>query len=179
MKDLARRKMRVIREGIGFEDRKIAEESINLRLIDFLENSEHTVIAGYYPIKSEVSILKTLEKCAFKKTCLPRIDGNNLVFKRWQAGDFVEKNKYCYEPIESCETIIPDLVILPCLAYDLEGHRIGYGAGYYDRALAKLTNATTVLVAFSAQELDKIETDDWDKKVDYVINEVAIKKISP
>ena len=179
MKDLARKKMLLLREGISPEDRKIAENSINLRLIEFLENSEYKVVAGYYPIKSEVSILKSLEYCSFKSICLPRINGKQLVFKRWNVGDIIEKNKYCYEPLESSETVIPDLIILPCLAYDNDGHRIGYGAGYYDRALEKIPNAKTVLVAFSVQELEKIDADDWDKKVDYVINEVAIKKISP
>lgn len=178
MKDLTRKKMKIIRDGLSSDARKMAESAINLTLTEFVLSNEFKVIAGYYPIKSEVSVLKALEECASLDICLPRIEHGEIVFRRWKAGDPIELNKYCYEPLESNTQLIPDLIIMPCLAYDLEGNRLGYGAGYYDKVLKKYPKATTTVVAFSSQEIENLPIDEWDEKVDYIINDVAIKKIS-
>jgi 5-formyltetrahydrofolate cyclo-ligase len=178
MKDLTRKKLRLIRDSLSPEARVIAENTINQSLKDFINNGQYKVVAGYYPINSELSILQALEECGVYDICLPRIEQGGLVFKKWLPQDPIELNKYCYEPLANSRALQPDLIIIPCLGYDLQGNRLGYGAGYYDRALKLYNNATKVLVAFSEQEVQELETDEWDVKVDFIINEVAIFKVS-
>ncbi len=178
MKGLSRKKLRLIRDIISSEARNMAEQTINEYLLNYINQINPKVVAGYYPINSEVSVLPVFERLIGCKVCLPRIEDGNLVFRRWNVDDPLELNKYCYEPIISMPIEVPDLVIVPCLGYDMSGNRIGYGAGYYDRYLKNNTNAKKVLVAFSQQEVGRVEVDEWDVKVDVIINEVAIHLIS-
>ena len=75
------------------------------------------------------------------------------------------------ELAEVCEPTEIDLVLCPCTAFDEEGRRLGMGAGYYDRFLKKCTRAYKILVAFEAQRLDRVCTEDFDVPMDAVITE--------
>ena len=100
-------------------------------------------IAGYYPSNYEVNILKLFELALEYRfnTCLPVIRSSNIMdFKTWRYKEPLNINKYgILEPKTSNKKIIPDLILVPLLAYDSKLNRIGYGKGYYDRALKKIS----------------------------------------
>ena len=100
-------------------------------------------------------------------------------FKKWIFGNPLYVNKFgMLEPKNSKSNIIPDLVLVPLLAFDDNLNRIGYGKGYYDRALKKINNikkkSIFVGIAFSFQKLSKIPTNKHDVKLDYIFTERGI-----
>ena len=100
------------------------------------------IIAGYYPSNYEVNILKFLEEASKKnfRITLPVIKSSNqMSFKSWNFKDPLYVNKFgMLEPKNSKEKIIPDLIMVPLVAFDSYLNRIGYGKGYYDRSLRKI-----------------------------------------
>ena len=139
-------------------------------------------IAGYYPSNYEVNILKLFELALEYRfnTCLPVIRSSNIMdFKTWRYKEPLNINKYgILEPKTSNKKIIPDLILVPLLAYDSKLNRIGYGKGYYDRALKKISKIkkkTIFLgVAFSFQKFLKIPINKHDVKLDYIFTERGI-----
>ena len=140
------------------------------------------IIAGYYPSNYEVNILKFLEKASKKKfkITLPVIKSSNqMSFKSWTFKDPLYVNKFgMLEPKNSKEKIIPDLIMVPLVAFDNHLNRIGYGKGYYDRSLKKIRkinkNAITLGIAYSFQKCTQIPVNDNDFRLDYIITEKGI-----
>ena len=137
------------------------------------------VVAGYYPVRSELDPLPLLNRCAAAgmRLALPRVAERDrpLVFAEWRPGDALIRGAYgLSEPPAHIETLDPQIVLLPLVAFDRRGHRIGYGAGYYDRSL-KLMRARrpvlTVGVGFAIQEVDAIPAAAHDEKMDFVLTE--------
>ena len=85
------------------------------------------------------------------------------------------------EPDKLSQKVNPDLILVPCVAFDKYGNRMGYGGGYYDRTINKLrfkfNNLKTIIVAFSKQEVKKIIIDENDQKLDYILTEKKLIKI--
>ena len=117
------------------------------------------IIAGYYPSNYEVNILKFLEEASKKnfRITLPVIKSSNqMSFKSWAFKDPLYVNKFgMLEPKNSKEKIIPDLIMVPLVAFDNHLNRIGYGKGYYDRSLKKIKkinkNTISLGIAYSFQ----------------------------
>ena len=139
-------------------------------------------IAGYYPSNYEVNILKFLES-AFKKKfsiVLPVIKtSGNMCFKSWSFNQSLYVNKFgILEPKNSNREIIPDLIIVPLVAFDNQLNRIGYGKGYYDKSLEKINkikkNAIFLGMAYSFQKCRSIPVDKHDFKLDYIFTEQGI-----
>ena len=139
-------------------------------------------IAGYYPSNYEVNILNFLEKASKKnfKIVLPVIKSSNIMhFKSWIFKEPLYVNKFgMLEPKNSSKNIIPDLIMVPLVAFDNHLNRIGYGKGYYDRSLKKISkikkNAISLGIAYSFQKCQKIPTNKQDFKLDYVFTEKGI-----
>ena len=139
-------------------------------------------IAGYYPSNYEVNILKFLEE-AFKKNfkiALPTIKpSHDMSFKTWIFKEPLYVNEFgILEPNNSNNEIIPDLVLVPLVAFDNELNRIGYGKGYYDRCLKKIRkikkNTIFLGVAYSFQKCKSIPVNKYDFKLDYIFTEQGI-----
>lgn len=111
------------------------------------------------------------------RTCLPVVQpiGNPLVFRAWQPGEpLMARTWGIMEPAESAPLIEPDVLLVPLLAFDRAGARLGYGGGYYDRTLARLRARKTVIaigLAFAAQELPGVPSDNHDQRLDWVLTE--------
>lgn len=139
---------------------------------------ENIIIAGFYPILNEINILPLLQFLETKgaKLCLPRIDNeiNGIEFREYKFGEMLEISKYgIQEPPKNKPILIPNWVFVPLLGYDKFGNRIGYGGGYYDRAIKKLRqNSKTIFIgiAFNEQEVSEIPTEIHDEKLDYILN---------
>ncbi len=135
----------------------------------------------YYPSSFEINVLKLLEFNHIKSQnlLLPLVeDHNSMNFFLWEKNKVLQINKYgILEPVKS-KLKIPNIILVPLLAFDKDKHRLGYGKGYYDRYLnkylKKFKNIFTVGVAFSFQKHDKLPTNSKDVKLDYILTEKGI-----
>ena len=144
--------------------------------------SKKITIGGYYPSNYEVNILKFLEKASEKKfrISLPVIKSpNKMSFKSWIFKEPLCINKFgILEPKNSKKKTIPDLIMVPLVAFDSHLNRIGYGKGYYDRSLRKVSKikkkVISLGIAYSFQKCKKIPTNNHDFKLDYIFTEKGI-----
>ena len=144
--------------------------------------SKKITIGGYYPSNYEVNIIKFLEEASKKKfkITLPVIKSSNkMSFKSWVFKEPLYVNKFgILEPKNSKKKIIPDLIMVPLVAFDNQLNRIGYGKGYYDRSLRKIRkikkNAVFLGIAYSFQKCKNIPVDNHDFKLDYILTEKGI-----
>ena len=145
-------------------------------------NKKKITIAGYYPSNHEVNILKFLNQAQKKsfKIVLPVIKSStSMVYKPWIFNDPLYVNKYgILEPNKVKKKIIPDLVMVPLVAFDNKLNRIGYGKGYYDRSLEKISkikkNTIFLGIAYSFQKCKSIPVNRYDFKLDYIFTERGI-----
>ena len=145
-------------------------------------NNKKINIAGYYPSNYEVNILKFLESASKKnfRIALPVVKSSTLMsFKSWIIKEPLYVSKFgILEPKKSNKEIIPDLVMVPLVAFDDRLNRIGYGKGYYDRSLQKIKkvkNKTISLgIAHSFQKCKSIPVNKYDFKLDYIFTERGI-----
>ena len=140
------------------------------------------IIAGYYPSNYEVNILNFLEEASKKKfkIVLPVIKSSNkMSFKPWIFKEPLYVSKFgILEPNNLGKEIIPDLIMVPLVAFDRKLNRIGYGKGYYDRSLQKINKikkkTITLGIAYSFQKCATIPTNKYDFKLNYVFTEQGI-----
>lgn len=140
------------------------------------------VVSGYWPIRSEADPRPLLEQArrAGAVIALPvLLDAETLRFRRWEAGAALEPAGFgTVGPGPEAGFVVPDIVILPLAAFDRRGHRIGYGKGHYDRAVADLvaSGARPLLVglAFAVQEVDKVPFEPHDIPLDYILTEAEL-----
>ena len=138
-------------------------------------------IALYYPSNFELNDLKILEfkYIITQDTLLPVIDRNNLMnFFQWKKNDVLLVNKFgMLEPFKT-KVKVPDVMLVPSLAFDKSKFRLGYGKGFYDRYLnkylKKYKNILTVGVAFSFQKHHKLPVNKNDVKLDFILTEKGI-----
>ena len=141
-----------------------------------------TIVGGYYPVNFEVDdleILKKLEKNKFNVS-LPVIKKNfQIDFYRWSFFDPLKVNKYGIPEPETKNIVYPDVVLVPLVAFDRNLNRLGYGGGYYDRLIKKLSKKKKIIkigLAFSVQEIDKVPIGMHDQKLDYIVTNKNIIK---
>jgi 5-formyltetrahydrofolate cyclo-ligase len=145
-------------------------------------NRKKITIAGYYPSNYEVNILKFLKQAKRYnfKIVLPVLKSSSIMhFKKWVFRNPLYVNRFgMLEPKNSKSNIVPDLVLVPLLSFDNKLNRIGYGKGYYDRALKKISNikkkSIFVGIAFSFQKVAKVPISRHDVKLDYIFTERGI-----
>lgn len=148
-------------------------------------------IAAYYPTRNEfdsVPLIATI--CESKRCYLPLITGQGaLRFVRYQPGDDLKPNAFgILEPCdhkEMCEPAELDMVLMPLLAFDTLGHRLGMGGGYYDRTFQFLKTQPAMSkrphlagLAYALQEADDLPVDAWDVTLDSVITERGYRLFS-
>ncbi len=137
------------------------------------------VVSGYSPLMRELSPLPLLRRCveAGASLALPVVVGRGrpLVMRAWSFGAPLDPGVWGIpQPPASAPEVFPDLLIVPLLAFDRAGNRIGYGAGYYDMTIARLRGMKPVLavgLAFAAQEIAVVPTTPRDARVDLVLTE--------
>lgn len=141
-------------------------------------------VAGYWPINTEFDSrpLMTRLSASGVGLALPVTQaGGRLVFRAWRPGDGLADGPFgTRHPPAEAAPVVPDLLLVPLLAFDRRGGRLGYGGGYYDRALAELRAAGRVIavgLAFSAQERADLPRQAHDQALDWVVTEQGILEI--
>ena len=139
-------------------------------------------IGGYYPSNYEIddlNILDLLEKKNFKVS-LPIIKKDNQMnFYSWSRNDPLKINKFGIPEPVSSKIFYPDILLVPLVAYDVSLNRLGYGGGYYDRYIEKIEKVKKVVkigLAFSFQKISSIPINQYDKRLDFIVNEKEILK---
>ena len=173
------------RDALPAEVRKAAAEAIAARAFP-LPISPGIIVSGFMPLKSEINplpLMKTLSE-AGAALALPKIDGRGkpLIMRAWAWGAPLDAGQWgIREPKADAPEVDPDILLVPLLAFDRSGQRIGYGAGYYDMTIARLRSrkaVTAVGIAFAMQEVSTVPATPRDARLDLVLTEreaIAIK----
>ena len=140
------------------------------------------IIGGYYPVNFEIDdlvLLKKFEKNRFNIS-LPVIKKNfQMNFYKWSFSDPLKVNKYGIPEPEIKNIVYPDILLIPLVAFDKNLNRLGYGGGYYDRLIEKLSKKKNIIkigLAFSIQEIDKVPINMNAHKLDYIVTNKHIIK---
>ncbi len=150
---------------------------------DGLGFAPDAVVAGYWPFREEADPRPLMDALAAKghPLALPRITHRTapLEFRRWIEGDPMRPNAFeISEPLASAEIMTPSIVLVPMLAFDAAGYRLGYGGGYYDRTLATLRAARKVVavgIAYAGQEVASVPRRDHDEPLDGIVTEKGVR----
>jgi 5-formyltetrahydrofolate cyclo-ligase len=166
------------RVEVALEMAETAEEHI-----DFVPGQ---VVSGFWPMRSEVDVRPLMfalrEKGA--RLCLPAIlDKTTIVFRELVRGAaLVEMGFGTAGPSEEAPLLDPSIMLIPLAAFDKRGHRIGYGAGYYDRAIARLTQnghaPRLVGIAFNCQEVAEVPDEAHDVILPEIITESGLRRFA-
>jgi 5-formyltetrahydrofolate cyclo-ligase len=143
-----------------------------------------TIVSGFWPMRSEVDIrpLMFALREDGARLCLPAIlDRTTMIFRELVRGAaLVDMGFGTAGPSEEAETLDPSLMLVPLAAFDARGHRIGYGAGYYDRAIAKLIAAghapRLVGIAFGCQEVAEVPDEPHDVIIPEILTESGLRR---
>ncbi len=162
-------------------NRKEKEKKI-INKIKSLDLNKKLVLSGYYPSGSEVDILPLLKFLFLKNhsICLPFILKTNfyLIFKEWTTNCNLIDGRFKIMVPDNETILIPSLLLVPLLAFDIKRNRLGYGGGYYDRTIKHLgkKKILTIGVAFDEQEIEKVPTMQYDEKLDLIVTQTRVIK---
>lgn len=167
------------RRSLAFATKKPAETALRARVLSAFNFSAGAVVSGFWPLAEELDLRPLLETLSLRgcRVVLPAMTGKDrpLVFRDWKPGDeLVPAGFGTLEPAASREARAPDLLLVPLLAFDRHGYRLGYGGGFYDRSLAELRAVKTVTavgVAFSTLEVDTVPRNANDQPLDWIVTE--------
>jgi 5-formyltetrahydrofolate cyclo-ligase len=148
-------------------------------LADVLAAHRGKVLAGYMPMRTEIDPLAAMAAHQ-GPVGVPVIlgPGQALKFREWSPGCDIEEGAFkAYIPVEGA-WVEPEVVIVPLVAFDARGFRLGYGGGFYDRTLEGLrAKRPTIAVgfAFDAQEMPEVPIEDTDQKLDFIVTESGVR----
>lgn len=137
------------------------------------------IVSGYSPMKSELNPIPLMRKFADAgaQLALPVVAGRGkpLTMRAWSFGEELASGVWgIREPKADAPEVFPDILLVPLAAFDRHGHRIGYGAGYYDMTITRIRAmkpALAVGIAFAAQEIDRVPATSFDARLDLVLTE--------
>ena len=134
-------------------------------------------VAAFWPLPGEIDTRPLIESLHARghQILLPETPprGQPLIFRRWSPGCPMRIERFGTSCPEG-EIGVPNTILVPFLAFDRAGRRLGYGGGYYDRTLAALPDVPRVGVGFAALELDVVPADDYDARLDAVATEAFV-----
>jgi 5-formyltetrahydrofolate cyclo-ligase len=145
------------------------------------------VVSGFWPMRSEVDVRPLMSALREKgaRLCLPAIlDKQTITFRELVRGaPMIDMGFGTAGPGEEAEVLQPTVMLVPLAAFDARGHRIGYGAGYYDRAISKLQAAgiqpRLTGIAFDCQEVDRVPDERHDVIIPQILTESGLRRFQP
>ena len=167
-----------LRDALPASERAAAASTIAARPFP-VKVDPGTVVSGFSPMKSEINPIPLMRRLADAgaNLALPTIAGrgNPLTMRAWAFGEPLNSGQWgIREPFPDARVVDPDILIVPLAAFDRAGHRIGYGAGYYDMTINALRAKKPVVaigIAFAAQEIPLVPATERDARLDLVLTE--------
>lgn len=161
------------RDALELDDRLLWDEAIVGHVLALPVFTQGPVSA-YWPMRSEADprpILEALHERGLL-LCLPAIAGKRMHFRRWAPWEPIVPGGFgTLVPAPEQPEVKPTILIVPLAAYDRRGYRIGYGKGYYDRAITELEPTLTIGIAYAAQEIAEVPAEAHDRRLDWVVTQ--------
>ena len=177
-KPALRREALARRDALPAAARKAAAETIAARTFP-VALPAGAIVSGFSPMRSEINPVPLLRKLADQgaRLALPVVAGRGkpLIMRAWAFGEPLAAGQWgIREPKSEAPEVEPDILIVPLAAFDRHGHRIGYGAGYYDLTINALRTKKKVVaigIAYAAQEIPAVPETERDARLDLVLTE--------
>ncbi|UHS57400.1 5-formyltetrahydrofolate cyclo-ligase [Agrobacterium vaccinii] len=172
-----------LRDAFSVEERRAKSLVIAAHGAMALDVTDGPIISGFMPIRSEPDLRPLMETLRWKgaRICLPVVLGpETIVFREFaEEGELVKTGFGTTGPDGNAVVLDPEILLVPLSAFDAAGHRIGYGAGHYDRAIAKLhakgLDTTLIGIAFDCQEVPSVPAQPHDVALDAVLTESGMR----
>jgi 5-formyltetrahydrofolate cyclo-ligase len=156
---------------------RAAGERLARHGLDFLAPAPGRIVSGFSAIRDEIDPAALLARLAGEghRLGLPVLQGKGqpLLFRQWSPGDETASATWgIAEPLPDRPVLEPDVVLVPLLAFDAEGYRLGYGGGFYDRTLARLRALKPVVavgIGYDELRIDAVPHLDYDQRLDWVL----------
>ena len=173
-KKALRQQIRCMKRAMSEEQIVMASQSLAEQFLNTRQYLDAKTIYGYLPYNQEVRTIPILQRAIEdgKRVAVPKVYGDEMRFiyitdfDQLENSDMGIPEPIADEPV-ACDTTA--LVLMPGLAFDSQGHRIGYGGGFYDKFLALEPNHPTVALCYGFQMFQQLETDAYDIPVDMVL----------
>ena len=171
---------RAVRQAVSANERVQAAEEVARLGLGFLKRWPG-MVAAYYPMRSEFDCVPLLRRVANEgwTLALPVINGPApLLFREWTFGAPLETGSFGIPAPAEGALAAPDVMLVPLLAFDRCGYRLGYGGGHYDRTLAALRRnggVTAIGLAFDAQEVAEVPVCPYDEPLDWILTPSGAK----
>lgn len=177
-----RQRRRSVRRAMPHEGRLARSEAITAKVIALPEWERARTVLAFVSMRSEVQTdgLVASARASGKRVAAPRLapDRVSLELREWREGDELEESGMMFlQPPEDAAPVDDDaidLVLVPALAADERGHRIGYGKGFYDRLLPRLSRACRVCVIFDFELVQEVPERAGDEPVDVVVTDLRV-----
>ncbi len=165
-----------IRREVWLKSGAAASRALAVRGAPLIGAMQAFCAAGYFPVHDELDPLPLLEALHAQGLCtaLPVVrPGPDLIFRQWSPGAPLKRGKFgLRQPGAGRIELMPDIVLVPLLAFDRKGGRLGYGAGYYDAALRRMRQRAQVAaigIAFDEQEFPEVPQEPQDEPLDTIL----------
>ncbi len=185
LKKEARKAAASVRDTAHRADRGGAGAALAMLGLDFLDLKPGAVVSGFLPYQSEIDVRPLMARLAAEGmvTALPVVTSRNapLTFRAWRPGEATEPGAWNIPvPPTSAAEVVPDVLLVPMLAFDSGGYRLGYGGGFYDRTLENLRRhkqPVAVGVAYAAQEVHHVPRAPHDQPLDWILTEMGARRV--
>jgi len=165
------------RSGLSGEYRESAAASLADHVLSLPGIEGARTVSGFLAIRDEIDLMPAMDALSAQgcRIVLPVMPGKGrpLVFRAWEPGAPLEKGSLgTRAPGPEAEAGVPDILLVPLLAFDRDGYRLGYGGGYYDRTLEELRALREVLavgIGFDEQEVDSVPREAHDQRLDWIV----------
>jgi 5-formyltetrahydrofolate cyclo-ligase len=173
-----RGRMREWRAALAPAEAASAGEALARHGLSFLPDpAPGAIVSGFSPMPDELRVWALLRRLAGEgfRLALPVMQGKGLplLFRSWSPGDAMDKAVWgIAEPKPDKQMLEPDVMLVPLLAFDRHGWRLGYGGGFYDRTLARLRArkaAIAVGLGYDGQQVDRVPHAPYDQRLDWVL----------
>ncbi|SCZ03457.1 5-formyltetrahydrofolate cyclo-ligase [Microvirga guangxiensis] len=185
LKEQLRQEALARRDGLDKAFREEAARAITAQALGLSDLHDVTPVGGYWPIRSEVDPRPLMEALLERgqDVALSQILHPHLSWRLWQPGDVLVKGGFgVREPGPDAPEVFPKCLIVPLVAFDRRGGRIGYGKGHFDRAIAALEAqhpTLTIGLAYAVQEIELVPVEEHDRLLDIVITETELIRTKP
>lgn len=175
-----RRSLLKQRQSMSVAQWKQKSDRICTNLLSSPQFTQAKTVLAYFSFRQEPDLSPLLENTPTKIWGMPRCVGDSLLWHQWTPNEAVEigcygiPEPYAKAPIISYEQV--DLILIPCVACNQQGYRLGYGGGYYDRLLAapEWANKFAIGIVFDFAYLPELPIDPWDKPLHAVCTETKL-----